>query len=141
LSAETIPADDASYDTVVCTFTPCTIPDPVKALREMRRVLKPDGQMLFCEQGLAPDAGVSKWQHRLTPVWKPIAGGCHLNRDVPSRPDGRSTCSSTAMAGMSCSSARRCGLAFRRCHAIAETEHVGAVRRQAGSVRLDGSNA
>jgi ubiquinone/menaquinone biosynthesis C-methylase UbiE len=83
LSAETIPAADASYDTVVCTFTLCTIPDPVKALREMRRVLKPGGQLLFCEHGLAPDASVSKWQHRLTPWWKPIAGGCHLNRDVP----------------------------------------------------------
>eukprot|EP01034_Spumella_vulgaris_P006953 gene6953-8859_t len=58
LSAETIPAAAASYDTVVCTFTLCTIPDPIKALHEMRRVLKPEGQMLFCEHGLAPDAGV-----------------------------------------------------------------------------------
>lgn len=84
LSAEKIPAGDGSYDTVVCTFTLCTIPDPIKALHEMRRVLKPGGQLLFCEHGLAPDASVSKWQHRLTPWWKPIAGGCHLNRDVPS---------------------------------------------------------
>ncbi len=82
LSAETIPADDASYDTVVCTFTLCTIPDPVRALREMRRVLKPDGQLLFCEHGRAPEGSVQRWQDRLTPLWKPIAGGCHLNRDV-----------------------------------------------------------
>lgn len=84
LSAEEIPAPDASYDTVVCTFTLCTIPDPVKALHEMRRVLKPGGQLLFCEHGRAPDAGVQRWQDRLTPWWKPVAGGCHLNRDVPS---------------------------------------------------------
>lgn len=83
LSAEAIPAPDASYDTVVCTFTLCTIPDPVKALREMRRVLKPGGRLLFCEHGRAPEASVQAWQDRLTPWWKPIAGGCHLNRDVP----------------------------------------------------------
>ncbi|MGQ0700176.1 MAG: class I SAM-dependent methyltransferase [Panacagrimonas sp.] len=82
LSAEEIPAADASYDTVVCTFTLCTIPDPVKALREMRRVLKPGGQLLFCEHGQSPDASVHRWQNRLTPWWKPIAGGCNLNRDV-----------------------------------------------------------
>ncbi|WP_029889402.1 class I SAM-dependent methyltransferase [Polycyclovorans algicola] len=83
LSAEEIPAPDASYDTVVCTFTLCTIPDPLRALREMRRVLKPDGELLFCEHGRAPDVSVQRWQDRLTPWWKPIAGGCHLNRDVP----------------------------------------------------------
>lgn len=83
LSAESIPAPDASFDTVVCTFTLCTIPDPVAALREMRRVLKPAGQLLFCEHGSAPDAGVRRWQDRLTPWWKPLAGGCHLNRDAP----------------------------------------------------------
>ena len=83
LSAEEIPAPDATYDTVVCTFTLCTIPDPIKALREMRRVLKPGGQLLFCEHGRSPDAGVQVWQDRLTPWWRPIAGGCHLNRDVP----------------------------------------------------------
>ena len=83
LSAEQIPQDDASFDTVVCTYTLCTIPDPVAALREMRRVLKPGGRLLFCEHGRAPDAGVLRWQDRLTPHWKKIAGGCHLNRDVP----------------------------------------------------------
>jgi ubiquinone/menaquinone biosynthesis C-methylase UbiE len=83
LSAETIAAADASFDTIVSTFTLCTIPDAVAALREMRRVLKPDGALLFCEHGLAPDASVRRWQRRLTPLWKPLAGGCHLNRDMP----------------------------------------------------------
>ena len=71
LSAEQIPAPDASYDTVVCTFTLCTIPDPVTALREMRRVLKTGGKLLFCEHGRAPEAPVQRWQDRLTPWWKP----------------------------------------------------------------------
>lgn len=82
LSAEEIPAEKASFDTVVCTFTLCTIPDAVKALHEMRRVLKPGGKLLFCEHGRSPDASVSRWQDRLTPMWRPLAGGCHLNRDV-----------------------------------------------------------
>ncbi|WP_428312650.1 class I SAM-dependent methyltransferase [Hydrocarboniphaga sp.] len=83
LGAETIQADDASFDTVVSTFTLCTIPDAVSALKEMRRVLRPGGELLFCEHGSAPDASVRRWQQRLTPLWKPLAGGCHLNRDVP----------------------------------------------------------
>ncbi|MES0872424.1 class I SAM-dependent methyltransferase [Sinimarinibacterium thermocellulolyticum] len=83
LVIEQIGAEDASYDTVVCTFTLCTIADPVPALREMRRVLRLGGELLFCEHGLAPEAGVRAWQHRLTPLWKPLAGGCHLNRDIP----------------------------------------------------------
>lgn len=83
LPAEQIPMEDASFDTVVTTFTLCTIPDAVSALREMRRVLKPQGQLLFCEHGQAPDASVRRWQERLTPIWKPIAGGCHLDRDIP----------------------------------------------------------
>lgn len=83
LSAERIAAADHSYDTVVSTFTLCTIPDAVAALGEMRRVLKPGGELLFCEHGQAPDTGVRRWQDRLTPLWKPIAGGCHLNRDIP----------------------------------------------------------
>ena len=83
LPAEKIPMPDASFDTVVTTFTLCTIPDAVAALREMRRVLKPGGRLLFCEHGTAPDASVRRWQDRLTPLWKPLAGGCHLNRDIP----------------------------------------------------------
>lgn len=83
LSAEEIPMPDQSFDTVVCTFTLCTIPDPVKALREMRRVLKPEGRLLYCEHGAAPDAGVLRWQNRLNSMWGHIAGGCNLNRDVP----------------------------------------------------------
>lgn len=82
LPAERIPADDASFDTVVSTFTLCTIPDAAQALREMRRVLKPGGRLLFCEHGRAPDESVRRWQDRLTPLWKPLAGGCHLNRDI-----------------------------------------------------------
>lgn len=78
-----IQAEDARFDSIVCTFTLCTIPDAVAALREMRRVLKPGGKLLFSEHGLAPDASVMRWQNRLTPLWKPLAGGCHLNRDIP----------------------------------------------------------
>lgn len=78
-----IQAGDASFDSIVCTFTLCTIPDAAAALKEMRRVLKPGGRLLFAEHGLAPDATVARWQHRLTPLWKPFAGGCHLNRDIP----------------------------------------------------------
>ena len=83
LSAEKLPVDDASFDTVVCTYTLCTIPDPVAALREMRRVLVPEGLLLFSEHGLAPDPDVARWQARLQPVWGPLAGGCHLGRDIP----------------------------------------------------------
>jgi ubiquinone/menaquinone biosynthesis C-methylase UbiE len=81
-SADSIPVNDATVDTVVTTWTLCTIPDVTAALREMRRVLKPGGQLLFVEHGLAPDDGVRRWQHRLTPLWKKFAGGCHLDRDV-----------------------------------------------------------
>ena len=83
LPGETIPLDRASVDTVVITYTLCTIPDAVRALVEMRRVLKPGGQLLFAEHGRAPDATVRRWQDRLTPIWKRIGGGCHLNRDIP----------------------------------------------------------
>ena len=79
-----IHADTNRFDTIVITFTLCSIAEPVAALKEMSRVLKPDGQLLFCEHGLAPDASIERWQHRLTPFWKPMAGGCHLNRDIPS---------------------------------------------------------
>lgn len=81
-SAESIPLDKRSVDAVVMTWTLCSIPAPRKALDEIRRVLKPNGRLLFVEHGLAPEAGVRRWQDRLTPLWKRIAGGCHLNRDM-----------------------------------------------------------
>jgi ubiquinone/menaquinone biosynthesis C-methylase UbiE len=83
-SAEAIPLDSGSIDTVVTTWTLCSIPAAVQALAETRRVLKPGGQLLFVEHGLAPEEGVRKWQHWLTPVWKRIGGGCHLNRPIRS---------------------------------------------------------
>ncbi|MEX0954606.1 MAG: class I SAM-dependent methyltransferase [Rhizobiaceae bacterium] len=83
-SAEAIPLDSASIDTVVTTWTLCTIAGADQALREMRRVLRPGGQMLFVEHGLSPDRAVRKWQDRLTPAWKVIGGGCHLNRPIRS---------------------------------------------------------
>lgn len=83
-SAESIPLQSASVDTVVTTWTLCSIPDPSQALREMRRVLKPGGHLLFVEHGRAPDANVRWWQDRLTPAWKRIGGGCHLNRAIGS---------------------------------------------------------
>ena len=83
LSAERIPFGEASFDTVLVTFTLCSIADPAAALREMRRVLKPGGRLIFCEHGLAPEAAVRRWQTRLTPLWSKLAGGCHLDRDIP----------------------------------------------------------
>ena len=83
LPGESIPLEDNSADTVLLTFTLCTIPGAEQALSEMRRVLKPGGKLLFCEHGLAPDKSVQRWQHRINPVWKKIAGGCHVNRDIP----------------------------------------------------------
>jgi ubiquinone/menaquinone biosynthesis C-methylase UbiE len=81
--AEEIPLDSASFDTVLLTYTLCTIPEAEVALREMARVLQPGGQLLFCEHGAAPDAGVRRWQDRLNPIWKRLGGGCHLNREIP----------------------------------------------------------
>jgi ubiquinone/menaquinone biosynthesis C-methylase UbiE len=81
-SAQAIPIDSNSIDTLVTTWTLCSIPDAVAALQEMRRVLKPGGELLFVEHGLAPEENVRKWQNRLTPVWKRIGGGCHLNRPI-----------------------------------------------------------
>jgi ubiquinone/menaquinone biosynthesis C-methylase UbiE len=81
-SATEIPLGDASVDTVVLTWTLCSIPDPVAALREMRRVLAPEGALRFVEHGLSPLPRVRSWQRRLTPIWRRFAGGCHLDRKV-----------------------------------------------------------
>lgn len=83
LSAETIPLDDGEVDSIVMTFTLCTIPDPAAALAEMRRVLKPGGELLFVEHGRAPTEGVRRWQRRLNPIQNRLGGGCNLDRDIP----------------------------------------------------------
>ncbi|MBW2232136.1 MAG: class I SAM-dependent methyltransferase [Deltaproteobacteria bacterium] len=83
LPGEEIPLDDDSADTVVLTYTLCTIPDFRAALVGMRRVLKPGGKLLFSEHGAAPDEAVRKWQDRINPIWKKVAGGCNINRDIP----------------------------------------------------------
>jgi ubiquinone/menaquinone biosynthesis C-methylase UbiE len=83
LPGEQIPLDDDSVDTVMVTFSLCTIPDPVSALHGMARVLRPGGSLIFCEHGCAPDPSVRKWQDGINPLWGKIAGGCHLNRDIP----------------------------------------------------------
>ena len=88
LQGEEIPLDDDSVDTVLLTYTLCTIPDFRAALAQMRRVLKPGGVLLFSEHGVAPDEGVRRWQERVNPVWKKIAGGCNLNRDIPTALQG-----------------------------------------------------
>ena len=81
-NGESLPLDDRSFDTVLTTWSLCSVSDPVQVLREVRRVLRPGGQLLFAEHGRAPDAGVTWWQDKLTPAWKRIAGGCHLNRKI-----------------------------------------------------------
>lgn len=83
LPGEEIPLDNDSADTIVLTYTLCTIPDWEAALRQMRRVLKPGGKLLFSEHGKAPDAAIEKWQNRLNSLWGKMAGGCHINRDIP----------------------------------------------------------
>lgn len=81
LSAESLPFDSGSFDTVVSTFTLCSIPDLPRALAEVGRVLKPGGEFVYLEHGLSPDAPVARWQRRLNPAWKVIGDGCHLDRD------------------------------------------------------------
>ncbi|UAB77260.1 class I SAM-dependent methyltransferase [Erythrobacter sp. SCSIO 43205] len=81
---EDIPFADNSFDTVVCTFTLCSVQEPAQVLSEMRRILRPAGTALFLEHGRAPDASVAKWQDRIEPLWKHLAGGCHLTRPISS---------------------------------------------------------
>lgn len=83
LPGEQIPLENDSVDTVLVTYTLCSIADAVTALEGMRRVLKPRGRLIFCEHGRAPDEGVRRWQNRLNPPWRWMAGGCNMNRDIP----------------------------------------------------------
>jgi len=83
LPGEEIPLEENSVDTIVLTYTLCTIPDTLKAMGQMKRVLKPGGRLLFSEHGKAPDQSVQKWQDRIDPVWKIFGGGCHINRPIP----------------------------------------------------------
>jgi len=83
LPGEEIPLEANSVDTVLVTYTLCSIEDTLTALEGMRRVLKPGGQLLYCEHGIAPDAKVRRWQHRLNGTWRAFSGGCNMNRDVP----------------------------------------------------------
>jgi SAM-dependent methyltransferase len=80
--AEALPFANGSFDTVVTTFTLCSVQNPAMALSEAQRVLKPGGRLLFAEHGLSPDSGPARWQARFEPLWKHIAGGCHLTRPV-----------------------------------------------------------
>ena len=81
-SAEDIPLENNSVDSVLITFTLCTVPNPQAALAEARRTLKPSGKLYFCEHGIAPDESVAKWQRRINPVWKRVFGGCNITRDT-----------------------------------------------------------
>lgn len=88
LPGEEIPLEAGSVDTVLVTYSLCTIPDAAAALEGMRRVLKPGGRLLYCEHGKAPDEAVRRWQRRLDPAWKQVAGGCHMGRDIPALIEG-----------------------------------------------------
>ena len=81
--AEEIKLKSNSIDTVLLTYTLCTIPNPFDALREIKRVMKSDARILFCEHGIAPDKKVLKWQNRINPIWGKLFGGCNINRDIP----------------------------------------------------------
>ena len=83
LPGEEIPLEANSVDTVLVTYTLCTIPETQPALRGMARVLRPGGKLIFCEHGVAPDAGVRRWQDRVNPIWRRLAGGCEINRAIP----------------------------------------------------------
>ncbi len=82
--AEEIPLPDNHFDSVLITYTMCTIPEVLRANQEIRRVLREDGKMIFCEHGEAPDENIRKWQKRINPFWGKIAGGCNINRKIPS---------------------------------------------------------
>ena len=82
-SAEKIPLDDRSADSILVTYSLCSVPDVMASLKNMRRILKPGGELIFCEHGASPDQKVRKWQDRLNPIWTKIAGGCNLNRSIP----------------------------------------------------------
>lgn len=81
--AETLAIPERSVDTLLLTYVLCTIPDPISALRACRKFLKPEARVVFCEHGLAPDEDVRKTQRGVEPMWKRLAGGCHLTRDIP----------------------------------------------------------
>lgn len=83
LPTEEIPLESRTIDTVLVTYTLCTIPDVAKALAQIYRVMKPEGDLIFCEHGLAPDPKIETWQKRINPVWGLLAGGCNLNRNIP----------------------------------------------------------
>ncbi len=83
LPGDEIPLEDGSVDTVLVTYTLCTIPETQPALRQMARVLRPGGKLIFCEHGASPDPDVRRWQDRINPIWKRLGGGCHLNRAIP----------------------------------------------------------
>ena len=82
-SAEDIPFPSDYFDTVLITYTMCTIPSVLQANKEIRRVLKSSGKMIFCEHGVSPDENIKKWQKRLNSIWGKIAGGCNINRNIP----------------------------------------------------------
>ena len=82
-SAEKIPLEDGSADSIVVTYALCSVPKTIEALKDMRRVLRPGGELIFCEHGAAPEPSVRLWQERLNPIWQKAAGGCRLNLQIP----------------------------------------------------------